>query len=262
MTDAPLSHALSPKGGKYLKPEVELELLAKYKESGCTVSLNRILLNYSDFCMRFANRYKAKFDIEDTYQDVMEFLILTARRYDPSHGVPFFTFAYVQVGHLMSMRAIRKWASVTTPGTKAFFKAFRAMSRYGQGDMTYAKATELAAEIGVSLDDVYAAQAIYKDSTLSLNASVHDDGTEMQELLADACDPADLVIKADFEQKREREFTLRLASLSPRDNRIISARHLTDAPLKLHDLAAEFGVSAERVRQLEAKAITKLREAA
>lgn len=262
MNDTLPSHAIAPKGGKYLKPEVELDLLAKYKESGCTVSLNRILLNYSDLCMRFANRYKVKFEIEDTYQDAMEFLILTARRFDPSHSVPFFRFAYVEVGHLMSKRAIRKWASVTTPGTKAFFKAFRAMSRYSHGEMTYAKATALAAEIEVTLDDIYAAHAIYKDSTLSLNASVHDDGTEMQEMLSDNCDPADIVINADFEQKRERDVASRLSTLNRRDSRIIAARHLADVPLKLHDLAAEFGVSAERVRQLEVQAITKLRMAA
>lgn len=262
MNNAPLSHAHAPKGGKYLKPEVELDLLAKYKESGCPASLNRILLNYSDLCMRFGHRYKAKFEVEDTYQDAMEFLILTAKRFDPSRGIPFFSFAYVQVGHLMSKRAIRKWASVTTPGTKAFFKAFRAMSRYSHCNMTYADAKALAHELDVTLDDVYAAEAIYRDSTMSLNASIHDDGTEMQEIIADDCDPANLVIEADFEQKRHRDVALRLATLEPRESRIIVARHYAEAPAKLHDLAAEFGLSAERVRQIESKAISKLRMAA
>lgn len=258
MNDAPLSHALAPKGGNYLKPEVELDLLAKYKESGCQVSLSRILLNYSDFCMRFANRYCRKFELEDTYQDAMEFLILTAKRFDPSRGVPFFTFAYTEVKHLMSKRAIRKWTSVTTPGTKAFFKAFRAIQRLKDSNLTYAQAIALAQELEVSLDDIYAAQAIYKDSTLSLNASAHDDGTELQEMLPDHCDPAELVIQSQLDIKRERDTAERLTRLNPRETRIINARHFTDVPLKLHDLAAEFGVSAERVRQLEKKAVEKL----
>lgn len=262
MNEAPLSHALAPKGGKYLDPQVELDLLAKYQETGCAASLNRILLNYSDLCMRFANRYRKKFEIADTYQDAMEFMIQIARQFDPAHGVPFFTYATRYVGHLMSMRAIRQWASVTTPATKAFFKAFRAMPRNNHGELTYAQALNLADELQVSLDDVYAAQAIYKDSPLSLNSSLFDDGEDLLDTLPDHTDPADIVINADFEHKRSLEASRRLERLNPRETRIMAARYLTEVPLKLHDLAAEFGVSAERVRQLEAKAITKLQVAA
>lgn len=262
MNDAPLSHALAPKDGKYLDPQVELDLLAKYKDTGCTASLNRLLLNYSDLCMRFANRYRNRFEIADTYQDAMEFLIQVAKRFDPVHGVPFFTYAHIHVGHLMSMRAIRNWASVTTPASKAFFKAFRAMPRNNHGELSYAGCMGLAEALGVTLEDIYAAQAIYKDSALSLNSSLFDDGEDMLDCLHDHCDPADIVIEADFNQKREKDAARRMSTLTPREERIMKARHLTEVPLKLHDLAAEFGVSIERVRQLEVKAIAKLRMAA
>lgn len=261
MTDALLSHAIAPKSD-YLKPEVELRLLEKYKVTGCPASLNRIILNYSNLCMHFAQRYRTRFEMEDTYQDAMEFLILTVKRFDPSYGVPFFTFATREIGHLMSHRAIRKWASVTTPGTKSFYKAFRAMPRQRDSQMTYEKAKTLATELDVKLEDIYTAHAIYRDSTQSLNAVLKGSDLELIDTLIDDSDPAEMVIKFDFDTKQKADAQRRMARLSEREKLVIQWRRMSDEPRTLQEVGVECGVSAERIRQIEAKAMVKLQAAA
>ncbi|MBI6882431.1 sigma-70 family RNA polymerase sigma factor [Pseudomonas putida] len=258
MQDAPLSHAKAPKNGQYLENEAVLDLVAKYQATGCRVSLDRLLINFSDLCMAFAHRYRVKFDIEDTYQDAMEFLILAAKKFDPSFGVPFFTFANLEVGRHISMRAIRKWASVTTPGTHGFFKAFRAMGRYKVDQMTHRTASGMASDLGVGIDDVYAAYAIYRDSSYSLNSSIFEDGEDMIDQLPGVDDPESSVIDRDYLEKQAVEFSRRMEKLNPNENRVIHARFLTEKPQTLSDIAGQIGVSTERVRQIESKAKIKL----
>jgi RNA polymerase sigma-32 factor len=259
MYAAPLSHAYGPKNGVYLDPDVEQELLAKYQATGCMVSLNRILLNYSDLCMQFAGRYRSKFEISDTYQDAMELLILAAKKYDSTRGLSFFTYATVDVGFGLSMRAIRKWASVTTPGSKGFFKAFRAMKRFDGEVMTHAKADAMANEIGVKIDDVFAAHAIFKTASYSLNSSIYEDGIALLDRLIAEDNPEDVVIEMDLAAKRSAALRDGLSKLDPKENQIIQERRLRETPRTLTEIGGEMGVSAERVRQIEAKALSKLK---
>lgn len=263
MNDAPFSHALAKQSqGDYLSHEAVLALVAKYQATGCAASLNRILLNFSDMCMQIANRYRVKFEIEDTYQDAMEFLILALRKFNPEFGVPFYAYASPRVKHEVSQRAIRKWASVTTPGSKGFFKAFRAMGRFRDERMTHEHANALSAELDVPIDCVYAAHAIYKDSSYSLDSSLIEDGAPMIESLTDNVGPEQIVMESDLHQKQAAIAQRRMESLNPNELRVIQNRRLREEPKKLFELGSELGISGERVRQIEAKAMLKLCAAA
>ncbi len=86
------------------------------------------------------------------------------------------------------------------------------------------------------------------------------DGTHILELPAPDDTPEQLVVRKDWDSFTRKQLTQAIASLSERDRYIIQQRHLTDPPLTLKELAAEFDISIERVRQLEARGLKKIRQ--
>lgn len=255
-----LAHAA--KSGNFLAQDVEKSLIANYQATGCGVALNKILLNYSNMCMKIAYGYRHRFDVDDTYQDAMECLILSVRNYKPELGVSFFSFAYLDVKRVVSMRMIRKWSCVTTPASKRFFKAFRQMPEFLKNShFSTERATKLAKEIEVRLEDVTSAYEIYRNMNYSLE-SFMENGVRVIDSMSTDSGPENLVLEADLAAKRESMGRVRLGMLNPREAMVIKMRRLREEPQTLHELAAVLGVSAERVRQIESKAMIKMSVAA
>jgi RNA polymerase sigma-32 factor len=99
----------------------------------------------------------------------------------------------------------------------------------------------------------------------SINAPLHDDGQtgEWQDHLVDQSpSPEAIVVEQDEKDHRHKALTAAIDVLDDRERRIFEARHLIDEPLTLEDLAAQFNVSRERIRQIEARAFEKVRKAA
>jgi RNA polymerase sigma-32 factor len=254
-----LAHAY--KSGHFLAGDETQILVAKYQATGCAVSLNKLLLNNSDMCMRIANNYRHRFDINDTYQESMECLILSVKSYNPEHGVPFFSYAYQDVKRRISLRMIKQWSCVTSPLNKRYFKAFRQMSTFLKGgSFSTERATDLAKEIDVKLDDVIAAYEIYRNINYSLESFV--EGVRVIDSMSTESGPEHLVMEADLAAKRESMGRVRLGMLNPREAMVIKMRRLREEPQTLHQIAEVLGVSAERVRQIESKAMVKLSAAA
>lgn len=255
-----LAHA--NKSGHFLASDETQTLIAKYQATGCAVSLNKLLLNFSDLCMKIANGYRHRFDVDDTYQESMECLILAVRSYKPELGVGFFAYAYVDVKRRVSMRMIKQWSCVSTPMTKRFFKAFRRMPTFLKNDYFSAeRATKLATEIDVRLEDVISAYEIYRNMNYSLESFV-ENGVRVIDSMSTESGPENLVMEADLAAKRESMGRVRLGMLNPREAMVIKMRRLREEPQTLHQVAEVLGVSAERVRQIESKAMTKLSAAA
>jgi RNA polymerase sigma-32 factor len=255
------SLAYAAKSGNFLAADVEQSLIANYQATGCGVALNKLLLNYSNMCMKIANGYHHRFDVDDTYQDAMECLILSARNYKPELGIPFFNFAIVDVKRAVSMRMIRKWSCVTTPATKRFFKAFRRMPEFIK-TIGYSKetATGLAERLGVRLEDVVSAYEIFRNINYSIDS--YHAHVEVDEFLGEEAGPENLIIEADLMSKRDSAVQKVMATLNPKEAMVIELRRLAEDPVTLQEIGDKLGVSAQRVQQIETKAMNKLRLAA
>jgi RNA polymerase sigma-32 factor len=262
MSNSLPSLACASKSGDFFAADVTHALIAKYQATGCAASLNKLLLNYSNMCMKIAQGYRHRFDVEDTYQDSMECLILSVRNFKPELGVPFFTYAYLDVKRRVSVRMIKQWSCVTTPVTKRFFKAFRRMPEFLKNTrFCDESATQLAEQIGVKREDVMAAYEIYRNMNYSLESCM-DNGVRVIDAMSTEAGPENLVMEADLAGKRESMARVRMGMLNSKEAMIIKMRRMGEVPQTLHQIGALLGVSAERVRQIESKAMAKLSLAA
>lgn len=262
MTDLPSVSAAAKLA--YLDKDRELMLIDQYQTTGCKKSLGQLLMNHNKLCLKIASRYRHKFDKDDTYQDCMTLLIECIEKFDSSIGTPFFSYAYTYVSRAFSMIAIRKWANVTTPGTRGFYKAFRRMGRFRleEGQLSHADAMALAEELTVPLSEVFAAFMIYKNCSYSLDAGMTENGVPIIDTLEGGENPESIIMEIDAEDKRKGYVNRMMSKLTENEARVLQLRHLSDTPEKLKDVGSILGISAERVRQIESKAIGKLKAAA
>jgi RNA polymerase sigma-32 factor len=192
------------------------------------------------------------------------------KRYDPGRGVRLVSFAMHWIKAEIHEYILKNWRLVKVATTKAqrklFFNLRTLKNDYeGGGALSGTQAGEVAARLGVKPEEVVEMETRLSGRDLALEGQV-DDGE-------DAFAPIDYLADNRYEPTRMLENKARarleneglheaLATLDPRSRRIVEARWLHDGDAAtLHDLAAEFGVSAERIRQIEAKALQKMRGA-
>ena len=192
-------------------------------------------------------------------------LMKAVKRFDPERGVRLVSFAIHWIKAEMHEFILRNWRLVRIATTKAQRKLFfnlRSM-KPGLEPLTRDQIHDIANTLNVKPEEVAEMEMRLSGQELALEPSVDDDEDTYAPIayLADPQDePSGLVEAAETERLRAAGLAAALASLDPRSRRIIEARWLreTDAAT-LHDLAAEFNVSAERIRQIEAKAMQRMR---
>jgi RNA polymerase sigma-32 factor len=155
----------------------------------------------------------------------------------------------------------------TASQKKLFFKLRSAKNKIAamqSGDMRPDQVALIAKNLGVTDQEVIDMnRRLGGDS--SLNAPIHDEGEagEWQDYLVDQSPSPEALLAVHDETDRQRKaLTHAIGVLNPRERRIFEARHLADQPMTLEDLAVEFNVSRERVRQIEVRAFEKVRKAA
>ncbi len=194
-------------------------------------------------------------------------LMKAVKRFDPERGVRLVSFAMHWIRAEMHEFILRNWRMVKIATTKAQRKLFFNLRSMKPGLNTLGRdeVKAMAATLGVKPAEVVEMETRLGGQDVSLEP-LHDDGEESYAPIAYLTDghpePAVVLEDAQEEQLRSEGLSHALASLDPRSRRIIETRWLRekDQPT-LHDLAAEFGVSAERIRQIEVKAMKKMREA-
>jgi RNA polymerase sigma-32 factor len=160
---------------------------------------------------------------------------------------------------------LRNWRLVKIATTKAQRKLFFNLRSMKQdlGTLGAAEVTKIARELGVKPEEVVEMETRLGGQDLALEPAGDDEREQFAPIAYLAAEDAapDVVLEAEQTARLRGEgLEKALASLDPRSRRIIEARWLTDnASLTLHDLAAEFGVSAERIRQIENKALDKMK---
>jgi RNA polymerase sigma-32 factor len=197
-------------------------------------------------------------------------LMQAVKRFEPEKGFRLATYAMWWIKAAIQEYILRSWSLVkmgTTANQKKLFfnlrKAKSKISALEEGDLRPEHVKTIATQLGVTEQDVVDMNRRLGGDA-SLNASIRDDGEsgEWQDWLVDNS-PSQATILEDSEESSNRHKALigALDVLNERERRIFEARRLADDPVTLEELAAEFGVSRERVRQIEVRAFEKVQKA-
>ena len=257
-----------------LDAETELDLARAWRDRRDEAALHRLVTAY----MRLAISMAAKFrrygaPMPDLIQEAGLGLMKAADRFDPDRGVRFSTYAVWWIKASIQDFVMRNWSMVRTGSTTAqkalFFNLRRVQAELQReardlGAVVEGEALSLAVaeRIGVPLADVLMMEGRLSGGDLSLNlrAAGDDEGREWIDSLANDGESTDARVAGSQDARRLRGWLAEsLASLTPREQRIIAARKLADEPRTLEDLGGELGLSKERVRQIEAAALAKMK---
>ncbi len=196
-------------------------------------------------------------------------LMQAVKRFEPERGFRLATYAMWWIRASIQEYILRSWSLVkmgtTASQKKLFFNLRKAKSRisaYEEGDLKPENVAAIATRLGVSQQDVIDMNR-RMGGDASLNSPLREEGEgEWQDWLVDDGASQELIL-ADQEEASHRHLALvgALDELNPRERRIFEARRLAEDPITLEELSEEFGVSRERVRQIEVRAFEKVQAA-
>ncbi|MCP5152231.1 MAG: RNA polymerase sigma factor RpoH [Ectothiorhodospiraceae bacterium] len=229
----------------------------------------RLVLSHLRLVIRIARGYDGYgLALADVVQEGTIGLMRAVRRFDPARGVRLAAFAVHFVRAQIHEFVLRNWRVVRVATTKAqrklFFNLRGAKRRVGW--LSPSETESVASALGVSAGDVTEMESRLFGQDLALDLPDADDG-ELEpgvyagQLRDPGPDPEDATAQAELRSAYERAIAEEMARLDPRSRDIVRRRWLDDDRLTLEALAEQYGVSKERVRQIEARALARLRGA-
>jgi RNA polymerase sigma-32 factor len=249
-----------------LTVEEERELAIRFRDASDLDAAKRLVLAHLRFVVHVARGYAGYgLPLGDLIQEGNVGLMKAVKRFDPEIGVRLVSFAVHWIRAEIHEYVLRNWRLVKVATTKAqrklFFNLRKAKKRLGWLNREETQA--IANDLGVTPREVNEMERRLSSYDVSFDPDPADD-----ESFAPAAylpgppssDPARSVERDDFEADSHERLDGALAKLDERSRDILARRWLTDDKATLHELAAEYGVSAERIRQIEASAIGKLRK--
>lgn len=268
---ANLSYIRTSMNEPLLERDHELDLARRWREDGDERALHELVRSYTRLVIAMASRFRNYgLPLGDLIQEGNIGLMQAANRFEHDRGVRFSTYATWWIRSAMQDYVLRNWSIVRTGTTAAqkslFFNLRRLRSKIEAASeregLTTEGRTQIAKELKVNLKDVEDMEGRLSASDHSLNARIGMDGEdEWQSLLSDERpNPEEIVIGMKDAQTRSQWLNEALSELSDRERTIITERHLGHEAVTLEDLGKELGVSKERVRQLEQRAMSKLRQ--
>ncbi len=255
----------------YLEREEEQDLAIRWKEEHDQDALNRIATSHMRLVISMASKFRHfGLPFGDLVQEGHVGLLEAASRFEPERGVRFSTYATWWIRASIQDYVLRNWSIVrggTSSAQKAlFFNLRRLRARLAQGVETVPASTlheQISATLGVSVADVAMMDSRLSAPDTSLNAPLIEDGESdrMDFLVSD--DPLpDQVVEETIDVERRHDWLHdALTVLNDRELRIISERRLRDDGATLESLGETMGISKERVRQIESRALEKLKSA-
>jgi RNA polymerase sigma-32 factor len=250
-----------------LSREEEIKLAEQFRNDGDLEAARALVLSHLRFVVHVARGYMGYgLPVGDLIQEGNVGLMKAVKRFDPSMGVRLVSFAVHWIRAEIHEYVLRNWRLVRVATTKAQRKLFFNLRRMKKnlGWLSEDETRAVALDLGVEAREVREMEQRLSARDLSFDPTpAADDGEGVYSpaayLPADGADPAMAVEQAEWEDAASDSLALALERLDDRSRRIIETRWLAEDKLTLHDLAAEFGISAERVRQIETQAIKKLR---
>ena len=254
-----------------LSRDHEFDLARSWREEGNEAALHDLVRAYTRLVVSTASRFRNYgLPMGDLVQEGNVGLMQAAARFEPDREVRFSTYAAWWIRSAMQDYILRNWSIVRTGTTAAqkslFFNLRRLRAKIedasNNGALTQAGRHKIATELKVDVHEVEAMEMRLSGADQSLNAPISDSGEDdWQDFLADQRpSPEDVVIGMRDSTTRSKWLAEALGELSPRERTIIAQRRLRDDGATLEELGRELGVSKERVRQLEHRAMLKLKE--
>lgn len=250
-----------------LTPEQEQELALRYYNDGDVEAARLLVMSHLRFVIHIARSYSGYgLSQADLIQEGNLGLMKAVKRFDPNKGVRLVSFAVHWIKAEIHEFVIKNWRIVKVATTKAHRKLFfnlRSLKK-SSNQLTLEEATAIANDLNVTVKQVLEMESRLTsyDASFEAQDSDDEDGRYAPQLfLEDAADPADMVEEADWEENTTNALKDAMDSLDDRSRDIITQRWLADQKSTLHELAAVYNISAERVRQIEKNAMDKIKEA-
>ena len=248
-----------------LTPEREQELARSYYFDGDLGAARELVLCHLRFVAHLARSYSGYgLSQADLIQEGNVGLMKAVKRFDPDVGVRLVSFAVHWIKAEMHEFILKNWRIVKIATTKAQRKLFFNL-RSNKKRLAWLTAEETAAmakDLGVSEEEVTRMEGRMAASDAAFDGYGSDDESLVAPayfLEADERSPEDLVVEQDWQAESSAALGKAMAGLDERSRDIVQRRWLTDDKATLHELAAEYSVSAERIRQLEKNAMKKLK---
>ncbi|MEM0987268.1 MAG: RNA polymerase factor sigma-32 [Pseudomonadota bacterium] len=257
-----------------LDADTERDLATRWRDHGDDAALHRLVTAYMRLAVSMAAKYRRYgATMPDLIQEANIGLMKAASKFDPDRGVRFSTYAVWWIKASIQDYVMRNWSMVRTGSTSSQKSLFfnmrrvraqieREMAAEGREADSVEIRAEIAEELGVPLRDVEMMEARLAGSDFSLNAQqAGEEGREWVETLEDEGPRTDEIVSRQTDNDTAREWlTDAFTALTDRERVIIAARKLNDTPETLESLGTKFGLSKERIRQLEDQALRKMRK--
>jgi RNA polymerase sigma-32 factor len=253
-----------------LEPQDEYVLAKRWREHDDLEAVHKLVNSHLRLVTRIATGYRGYgLPISELISEGNVGLMQAAKRFDPQQGFRFATYAMWWIKAAIHEYILRSWSLVkigTTANQKKLFfnlrKAKSKISALEEGDMHPDQVQLIAQRLGVTEQDVVEMNRRL-GGDVSLNAQMRDDAVsgEWQDWLVDEdSDQESRFAESEESDNRKKALASALAALNDRERRIFEARRLAEDPSTLEDLASEFGVSRERVRQIGVRAFEKVQK--
>ena len=254
-----------------LSIEEEYSLAKAWVEEGCRSSAHKLVTSHLRLAAKIAMGYRGYgLPISEVVSEANVGLMQAVKRFDPEKGFRLATYAIWWIKANIQEYILKSWSLVkmgtTSAQKKLFFNLKKLKNKIGaleDGDLLPENVEEIARQLHVPEDDVVAMNRRMIGGDVSLNATIKSDGEteeEWQSLLADQSeDHVEKFVHSDETRERRAILIKSLNVLNDREKSIILDRRLKEPPLTLEQLSEKHGISRERVRQIENKAIDRLK---
>jgi RNA polymerase sigma-32 factor len=251
-----------------LTHEEEVSLAHRWRDDGDLAAAQRLVLSHLRLVVSIARGYLGYgLPHADLIQEGNIGLMKAVKRFDPDQGVRLVSYAMHWIKAEMHEYILKNWRLVKLATTKAQRKLFFNLRSHKEGldSMSPAQVKELAEKLNVKPEEVVEMETRLSGRDIALESPGDDDDDRfapIDYLSTDAAEPTRVLEAQQFDRLQSEGLANALDKLDPRSRRIVEARWLANdngSGATLHDLADEFGVSAERIRQIESAALKKMK---
>jgi len=254
-----------------LEPQEEYMLAKRWREHDDRPAAHRLVTSHLRLVAKISMGYRGYgFPISEVISEGNVWFMQAVKRFEPEKGFRLATYAMWWIKAAIQEYILRSWSLVkmgTTANQKKLFfnlrKAKSKISALEEGDLRPDQVKLIAKRLGVTEQDVVDMNRRL-GGDMSLNSPIREDGDsgEWQDwLVDDSSSQESRLVESEESDNRHQALGKALTVLNERERRIFEARRLADDPITLEELADEFGVSRERVRQIEVRAFEKIQKA-
>ncbi len=254
-----------------LQPQEEYMLAKRYKEHEDPAAAERLVNSHLRLVAKIAMGYRGYgLPIGEVVSEGNVGLMQAVKRFEPDKGFRLATYAMWWIKAAIQEYILRSWSLVkmgTTANQKRLFFNLRRLKgkiqALDEGDLKPHQVKEIATRLGVSEEEVISMnRRLGGDASLNAPIRAEADAGEWQDWLVDESESQETLLANQEELDQRRQMLSdAMDVLNERERRIFEARRLAEDPMTLEDLSGEFGVSRERVRQIEVRAFEKVQKA-